>query len=125
MIEPTYLYRCVATNVVDGDTLDVVIDLGFHMSAAMRVRLYGIDTPERGQPGHEEARDFVRVFVGLSPSVIPSAPFPLLIETYKSADKYGRWLGRVSRRDVDMPTEVNDLLVTAGLAVPYFGGKKL
>lgn len=122
MIQPNYSYACVATNVVDGDTLDVVIDLGFHLSAAMRVRLYGIDTPERGQPLHDEAAAFLREFVGLVPG---GAPYPLLIDTFKSADKYGRWLGLVSRRDVQMPTDVNDLLVSNGLAVRYFGGKKL
>ena len=41
-----YEYSCEVKRVVDGDTVDVVLDLGFDISYSTRVRLYGIDTPE-------------------------------------------------------------------------------
>ena len=43
---PNYVYKCVITRVVDGDTVDVEIDLGFNMRYKDRVRMMGIDTPE-------------------------------------------------------------------------------
>jgi micrococcal nuclease len=45
-----YEYNCEVKRVVDGDTVDVVIDLGFSIHYASRVRLYGIDTPESHEP---------------------------------------------------------------------------
>ena len=45
-MEPNYVYRCVITRVVDGDTVDADIDLGFDMVYKERIRLMGIDTPE-------------------------------------------------------------------------------
>ena len=50
-----YHYRGVITRVIDGDTVDVEIDLGLRLTANVRCRLYGINTPERGQPGYHEA----------------------------------------------------------------------
>ena len=41
-----YEYGCTVTRVVDGDTVDVILDLGFSILHKCRVRLYGIDTPE-------------------------------------------------------------------------------
>jgi len=44
--EPSYRYRAELNRVVDGDTLDVVIDLGFYIKIKERIRLEGVDTPE-------------------------------------------------------------------------------
>ncbi len=46
MNKPTYTYRAVITNVVDGDTVDANVDLGFSARLMMRLRLKGVDTPE-------------------------------------------------------------------------------
>ena len=52
-----YEYSCKVKRVVDGDTVDVVLDLGFDVSYSCRVRLYGIDTPEsRTRNKDEKAR---------------------------------------------------------------------
>ena len=52
-----YEYACKVKRVVDGDTVDVVLDLGFDVSYSCRVRLYGIDTPEsRTRNKDEKAR---------------------------------------------------------------------
>jgi endonuclease YncB( thermonuclease family) len=55
-----YEYSCEVKRVVDGDTVDVVIDLGFDIHFATRVRLYGMDTPEsRTRDKDEKARGFL------------------------------------------------------------------
>ena len=55
-----YEYVARITAVVDGDTFDADVDLGFRIRVAMRFRLYGIDTPERGDPLWSRARDDLR-----------------------------------------------------------------
>ena len=55
-----YEYACSVDRVVDGDTCDVVLDLGFNILHKCRVRLYGIDTPEsRTRDKDEKARGFL------------------------------------------------------------------
>ena len=55
-----YEYNCKVKRVVDGDTVDVLIDLGFDIAYASRVRLYGIDTPEsRTRDKDEKARGLI------------------------------------------------------------------
>ena len=104
-----YAYRVVSVKrVVDGDTIDLTLDLGFHLSAALRFRLLGVNTPEVGYPGAEEAAAFVAAWLAL--------PGPLVVHSRK-ADSFGRWLADV-RRD-DHPSSLSLLLLDAGLAVPY------
>lgn len=108
---------------VDGDTVDlrirVVRDFGFHFKLEQtfedRFRLYGIDTPERGQAGWAEATAEAK---RLAP-----AGSAVTIHTYKDErDKYGRWLAEVT--PVDAEATINRLLVDGGFAKPYFGGTK-
>lgn len=92
MKNPYYFSRALLSDVIDGDTLDFRIDMGFHISARITVRLKGIDTPEIYRPSSDEeyqrgmeAKDFVA-------SAIPEFPVPLLVW---EKGKYGRWLGDV------------------------------
>lgn len=105
-----YVFNGTVHNVVDGDTIDVDIDLGFRMTTRQRLRLAGLDTPERGQPGYQEAKDFLTSMV-LGNSV--------MVETFK-ASKFGYFLAEVMINGCS----VNGMLVTKGLAKPYSGGKK-
>lgn len=98
---------------VDGDTLWVVVDLGFRMSVRLDFRLYGVDTPERGKPGYREAASFVSTYAPIGK--------PVILRTYKDPDKYGRWLAEVITLDGE---NINQMLVARGLAVEYFGGTK-
>jgi micrococcal nuclease len=111
-------YRAYCTNVVDGDTLDVVIDLGFGVTMAQRVRLAHVDTPERGQPNWSEARRFIMDRVWVTGYQDPT--WPLRLVTIKPHDKYGRYLAEVW---VDGKS-LGDELLAAGLAVPYEGGAR-
>jgi micrococcal nuclease len=107
-----YSYSATVVRWVDGDTVDLHVDLGFHLFAELRFRLYGIDTPERGQKNHDEAWH-------LAQSLAPVGA-PVFIKTEKDADKYGRWLVEIDNSNVN----VNQKIVEAGLAVAYFGGTK-
>lgn len=92
---PKYQYRAELVKVVDGDTVDLKVDLGFYLSAALRFRVLGVDTPElRGGTDEtkakaREARDFVKLRLGMANEI--------LIRTEK-ADSFGRWLAEVQYR---------------------------
>ena len=115
-------YRSTVVRVVDGDTIDVLIDLGFDISLKERIRLVGITTPESRTRDLEEkarglaAKDFV---VEWLLNEVDNCP---VIETTKDkAGKFGRILGRVLTDD---GVCLNDILVTEGHAVVYDGGKR-
>jgi len=108
----TYEYLGEVTNVVDGDTLDITIDLGLRIISKQRVRLYGIDTPERGQPGFTDATARLKELV-LGKVV--------LARTIKPTTKYGLWGAAIEVVEGDVTT----ILINEGLGVPYFGGTKL
>jgi micrococcal nuclease len=63
MAQPPYDYQATVTNVVDGDTVDAVIDLGFKVTTTQRLRLARVDTPERHQAGWSEAKNFTDNFL--------------------------------------------------------------
>jgi micrococcal nuclease len=96
-------YRARILNVVDGDTLDVMVDVGFHGRQIERLRLLGVDTPERGDPLWAGATSETRAWVltrerdyylltGI-PSTSPNF-WPFMIQTEK-ADSFGRYLAKV------------------------------
>ncbi len=97
---------------VDGDTVWLDVDLDFRITGHLEFRLFGLDTPERGQPNWAEAGAYAKLLA-------PAGSW-VTIRTFKDPDKYGRWLAELFTSRVS----VNMALVDAGLAVPYFGGKK-
>lgn len=104
----SYDYKVVEViRVVDGDTLDVVIDVGFRMTTAQRIRLAGIDTPERGQPGWAEATELVRAWCR-------DRAGWLRITTTK-ADSFGRYLGDLYAPESGQ--HLVDVLLAAGYPV--------
>lgn len=102
-----YKYNASVLRWVDGDTVDCLVDLGFKISIRERFRLYGVDTPERGQPGFDEATAFCE---GLAPT-----GSRVVIETRKTG-KFGRWLCTVYTPD---RVNVNVRLVETGHAKRY------
>ncbi|MGG7653520.1 thermonuclease family protein [Kocuria rosea] len=106
--DPPYRYAARIVRWVDGDTVDLVVDLGFHLSVTTRFRLYGVDTPERGRSGFGEATAFCERLAPVG-SVVR-------IESFKAADSFGRWLALVYTLD---GVNINGALVEHGLAVPY------
>ena len=114
-----YEYRCEITRVVDGDTVDAIIDLGFDVSYKSRVRLYGIDTPEsRTRDLDEKARGKLAGKF-LSDAILHADN--LIIQTkLDKKGKFGRVLGVIVADDVDL----NQALIDNHLAVAYTGQSK-
>ena len=115
-----YEYKCKIVKIVDGDTVDVNIDLGFNIWLSnKRIRLFNIDTPECRTTDSEEkkygllAKQFVI-------DTIPVGSTQTLI-TIDENDKYGRILGKIK---LDNNTILNDLLIDNHLAVQYDGKSK-
>lgn len=121
-LKSDFYYDAVVTNVVDGDTIDATVDLGFNIFQNMRLRLYGIDTKElTSKDEHDrmlanEAKQYVINSI-LNKHV--------LLKTYKQ-DKYGRYLANVYiyNDGILEKLTLNDSLISEGFAVPYFGGTK-
>ena len=105
--------------IIDGDTVDVIIDLGFDLSKKERVRLAGIDTPESRTRDAEEKVFGLEAKAYLTERLEGSEG--LIVKTEKDG-KYGRMLGWFySPRSED---SINNELVESGYAWEYDGGKK-
>lgn len=105
--------------VVDGDTVDLSIDVGFYLHAGLRFRLLGIDTPERGQPGAAEATAYTRRWLDNNLS-LADVGVELRATTWR-ADSFGRWLADVYSFDTTTGIRVAGLsgdLIEHGHAVP-------
>ena len=105
--------------VVDGDTIDVVIDLGFDLSKKERVRLAGIDTPESRTRDLDEKKLGLEAKEYLSTNL--SNANQLMISTEKDG-KYGRMLGTIYIND-DI-VSMNQQMIDKGYAWEYDGGTK-
>ena len=110
-------------NVVDGDTIDVVIDLGFDILFASRVRLAGIDTPESRTTDKAEkvlgleAKEYLKKKLKDAKSVV------IRTEKMNSSEKYGRILGWVY---INGESEsVNNKMINDGYAWGYLGETKV
>ena len=115
-----YEYKCEVTRVVDGDTCDCILDLGFSILHKCRVRLYGIDTPEsRTRDLDEKARGKLASKF-LKESIDGGKEIVLRSELKDSKGKYGRVLGSIIVDGLD----VNKAMVAQNLAVKYFGQSK-
>ena len=121
-----YEYNFELVKVVDGDTVDVDIDLGFDTwKLNERVRLYGVDTPE------SRTRDHIEKIFGKEASRIVESFLPVgsrqTLETLKDkAGKFGRTLGKFIIFDPkqDRETTINDFLIENNYAVGYHGQSK-
>jgi micrococcal nuclease len=116
-----YEYKAKVLKVVDGDTLDLSVDLGFGVFKMDRFRLNRINTPEIH--GSDSARG-----KQASSRVAALAPVgsTVMIRTIKdSQEKYGKYLAEVFIEQKSAPLmNLNDALVAEGLAVAYDGGKR-
>ena len=113
------------THFVDGDTFDCMIDLGFDILHKIRVRMYGMNTPEsRTRDLDEKKRGLESKDKLVEMLTEDHLDFKLILKT-KEKGKFGRWLGIVLKRyKDDTEIDVNQLMIEEGYAVPYFGGKR-
>jgi micrococcal nuclease len=108
-----YEYYTKIEKVVDGDTVDVFIDLGFSVWHKERIRLAGIDTAEKNTPLGKALKQFLVANIeGKTIRLQVSKP-----------DKYGRYLGVAFLKDSSI--SINDQLIKANLAKQYGGDSKI
>jgi micrococcal nuclease len=123
-LKDPYIYRVRQVhNVVDGDTIDVDIDLGFDISLAKRVRLAGIDTPEsRTRDAYEkklglESKDWLKHRLEFAKDIVIKTELP------DSTEKYGRILGWLYINNE--LTSLNEQMIKEGYAWSYLGDTKV
>ncbi len=110
-----YQYKATIERIVDGDTIDVIIDLGFKITTNQRIRLANINTPET----YNVKRDSEEYAKGIEAKLfveqrIAANNFEAIVETDKDVGKYGRYIGTI--RLADNEITLNDELVKMGLA---------
>ena len=122
-----YNFRVVSIDkVVDGDTIDVTIDLGFDLSKKERVRVAGIDTPEKRTRNLEEkalgldATAWIKEH--LEGAINGDDDLIIRTELDGGVGKYGRLLGWLYIGDATV--SLNEQMITEGYAHAYDGGKK-
>ena len=119
-----YEYRVKQVlKVIDGDTIDVEIDLGFDISITKRIRLAGIDTPEsRTSDKYEkvlglEAKDYLKYKLAGATTIVIKTEKP------DSSEKYGRVLGWLHLDSDEL--SVNESMIASGYAWSYMGDTKV
>lgn len=117
MIAPNYTYAAHVTRIIDGDTLDITLDLGFHLTAMLRLRLARVNTPELTSTDPEirakakEAKAFLEgVVLGNN----------VMVQMQKS-DAFGRYLAEVWYMNTEQ-YNLSDVLLEQKLAVLYVKG---
>ena len=119
-----YIYRIKSiTKVVDGDTIDANIDLGFDISLTKRVRLAGIDTPESRTRNLEEKALGLESKEWLKKALEGAKDILIKTELPDSTEKYGRILGWLYINDEQ--TSLNEQMIQQGYAWSYLGDTKV
>jgi endonuclease YncB( thermonuclease family) len=122
-----YNFRVIKINrVVDGDTIDVTIDLGFDLFKKERVRVAGVDTPEKRTRNLEEkelgidATNWLKK--NLEEAISGEEDLIIRTELVGGVGKYGRLLGWLYISDSEL--SINELMIEEGYAWAYDGGTK-
>lgn len=112
-----YTYQAVLSRVVDGDTMDIVIDVGFRLTTKQRIRLAKINTPEifRQDKNSEEYKRGIRA-KNFVEQRLKQNHNKMAIQTSKRQGKFGRYLGTILLEDSDL--SLNEELIREGLAEP-------
>ena len=109
-----YTYKIKSARVIDGDTAEVVADLGFYIDITIRVRFAGINTPELNSQILEERQ--LAVLAKAETVAWFEKNKDQIILYSKSVDKYGRYIGRFENWNKE---SINDILLEKKLAVKY------
>ena len=115
----TYFVKSI-DRVVDGDTIDISIDLGFDLTKKERVRLAGIDTPEKRTKDQKEKEMGYQATEFLEMHLMEATK--LTVRTEKDG-KFGRMLGWLYKTDEDTMS-INQIMIDKGYAWSYDGGTK-
>jgi micrococcal nuclease len=118
-----YIYRIKQIiKVIDGDTIDADIDLGFDISLSKRIRLAAIDTPESRTADTNEKKYGLQSKEWLKHKVENAKNILIKTELPDSTEKYGRIIGHLYINDQDK--SLNDQMIIEGYAWTYDGGTK-
>lgn len=126
-----YIYRIKEIyKIVDGDTIDAAIDLGFDISLTKRIRLAGVDTPESRTKDEVEKKLGLEVKEWLKKKLEGQKDIVVKTELPDSTEKYGRILGHLFIGDdevsaVNKKKSVNQQMIDEGYAWEYDGGTKV
>jgi len=115
----TYFVKSI-DRIVDGDTIDISIDLGFDLTKKERVRLAGIDTPEKRTKDLAEKKMGYQATEFLEMHLLEATK--LTVKTEKDG-KFGRMLGWLYKSDKDTMS-INQIMIDKGYAWSYDGGTK-
>ena len=119
-----YIYRIrTISKVVDGDTIDADIDLGFDISLSKRIRLAGIDTPESRTTNIKEKAMGLESKEWLKKTLEGAKDILIKTELPDSTEKYGRIIGHLFINGQE--TSLNNQMIAEGYALPYEGDKKV
>ena len=123
MDKDPYIYRIKSVlKVVDGDTIDAAIDLGFDISLTKRIRLAGVDTPESRTTDLKEKAMGLESKEWLKKKLEGAKDIIIKTELPDSTEKYGRIIGHLFINGQE--TSLNNQMITEGYALAYDGGTK-
>lgn len=111
---PVYRYKARLLRAIDGDTFVALVDVGFAtekgqpgIQVPLRIRIRGVNTPERSQPGYLEAKSFLAGY----------AAVPLMVQTYKDERSFERWIADVWASDGVAWASLADQIIERGYGV--------
>jgi micrococcal nuclease len=112
----TFIYNVSSVErVIDGDSVEVVLDLGFNIFYKVSVRVDGIDTPEKSTAEGKLVKTYAEEWFKTGQFIVNS----------KELDKYGRVLGSIQKIHNDTVQDYSQTLITEGFARVYNGEKKV
>jgi endonuclease YncB( thermonuclease family) len=117
-----YEYNAKLNKVIDGDTIDADIDLGFQTFVKQRIKLYGVDTPQSRSKVATEKEEGIKA----KNKLIELLPRDFKVRTVlNKRGKFGRVLGHVYTVDPDgKEVNINETMVKEGYATKYFTEKE-
>ena len=123
-LKDPYIYRIKQIiRVIDGDTIDADIDLGFDISLSKRIRLAAVDTPESRTADANEKKYGLQSKEWLKHKVENAKNILIKTELPDSTEKYGRIIGHLFINDQE--NSLNDQMIVEGYAWPYKGDTKV
>ena len=119
-----YVYKAKVSRVIDGDTVDATINLGFDITVHKRIRLAGINTPESRTRDLDEKKRGLAAKDALVKLLTEVNEEDFFILESEKVGKFGRVLGKLHVVIQEKECCVNDKLIEMGHAVEYHGGKR-
>lgn len=113
-----YEYKATVIRVIDGDTIDADVDVGFYATLRLRLRFIGIDTPELNSKDPVEREKALKAKAYVE-SILLSDPKPTLVVKTSKADSFGRWLADITYTNGGVSKNLNEELLERGLAVKF------